>query len=102
MQLQQPQLIHAPLDEKDVVFTPEWAARDMVDFFKPSGRILEPCKGDGVFLKFLPPETEWCEITEGRDFYAWVDPVDWCFGNPPYKQFGKWMYHSMAIAKNIC
>ena len=38
----------------------------MVEFFKPSGRILEPCKGDGVFLKYLP-SAEWCEIQEGRD-----------------------------------
>ena len=101
MQLQQPQLLQMPLDNKDVVYTPEWAARDMVEFFQPTGRILDPCKGDGVFLKFLPWDVEWCEIQEGRDFYQWATPVDWLVGNPPYKQFGKWMYHSMAIARHI-
>lgn len=102
MQLAQPQLIMVPLDKKDVVYTPEWVVRDMVEFFKPAGQILEPCKGAGVFLKFLPPQTEWCEIQEGKDFFAWNSPVDWCFGNPPYRMFGKWMYHSMAIASDIC
>lgn len=78
--LQQAQLLQIALDPADVVYTPDWAAKDMVDFFRPSGRILEPCKGGGVFLKYLPPETEWCEIAEGVDFFAWSKPVDWCCG----------------------
>jgi hypothetical protein len=94
----QPQLLQIPLDPGDVVYTPDWVARDMVDFFKPSGRILEPCKGDGVFLKYLPPHTEWCEIQEGRDFFKWSEPVDWIVGNPPYAGFGEFIKHSMTIA----
>lgn len=97
----QPQLLQIPLDPGDVVYTPDWVASDMVEFFKPSGRILDPCKGDGVFLKYLPPHTEWCEIQEGRDFFKWVKPVDWVFGNPPYKTYREWMQHSMMIANNI-
>ena len=97
----QPQLLQIALDPGDVVYTPDWVARDMVDFFKPSGRILEPCKGDGVFLKYLPPHTEWCEIQEGRDFFQWVEPVDWVFGNPPYKMYREWLSHSMKLADNI-
>ena len=98
----QMQLLQIPLNEKDVVYTQDWAARDMVEFFKPSGRILDPSKGDGVFLKHLPPNTAWCEIENGKDFFAWNDPVDWVFGNPPYSIFTKWMEHSMKIADNIC
>lgn len=102
MYLQQPQLLQLPLDKKDIVDTPRWAARDMVEFFKPQGDILDPCTGDGIFLEFLPANTEWCEIQKGKDFFAWSKHVDWLIGNPPYKQFGKWMYHSMAIADHIC
>ena len=98
----QPQLLQIPLDPDDVVYTPDWVAKDMVEFFKPSGRILEPCKGDGVFLKYLPEHTEWCEIQEGRDFFKWADPVDWCFGNPPYANFSDFMRHTMKISENIC
>ena len=97
----QPQLLQIPLDPGDVVYTPDWVAHDMVEFFKPSGRILEPCKGDGVFLKYLPPHTEWCEIQERRDFFKWLEPVDWIVGNPPYgKIFNDWLNHSYGIAKN--
>jgi len=90
-----------PLDKKDVVYTPDWVAKDMVDFFQPSGRILEPCKGGGVFLKYLPKNTEWCEIQDGRDFFSWTKHVDWVFGNPPYSILNKWMKHSYSIAQNI-
>jgi len=85
----------------DVFFTPSWCARDMVRHFKPSGKILEPCKGNGVFLKYLP-SAEWCEITEGVDFFAYHKKVDWVFGNPPYSLFTELLYHSMKIADNIC
>jgi hypothetical protein len=97
----QPQLLQIALDPQDVVYSPHWVVRDMVSFFQPSGRILEPCKGDGAFLKCLPDGTDWCEIAEGKDFFAWYERVDWLFGNPPYRMFGRWMYHSMAIASEI-
>lgn len=99
--MSQPQLLNVPLKKQDLVYTPDWVARDMVDFFKPSGRILEPCKGDGVFLKYLPG-AEWCEIQDGKDFFAWHTPVDWLFGNPPYSVFSEWITHSFTIANHVC
>ena len=97
----QPQLIPIALNPSDVVYTPDWVARDMVDYFKPHGRILEPCAGDGVFLKYLPEGTEWCEIERGRDFFQWVEPVDWIVGNPPYDKFSKWLQHSFKVSNNV-
>jgi hypothetical protein len=97
----QPQLLQIALDPQDIVYTPDWVAQDMVAYFKPSGKILEPSAGDGVFLRYLPADAEWCEIENGRDFYAWTKPVDWVFGNTPYSQFSKWLGHSMEIAENI-
>lgn len=85
----------------DIVYTPDWVAKDMVDFFSPSGSILEPCKGDGVFLKFLPSTTEWCELQEGRDFFEWMERVDWIISNPPYSKVRPWFRHSYEIADNI-
>ena len=98
--MEQPQLLQIPLDDKDVVYTPDWVARDMVEFFQPSGRILDPCKGNGVFLNYLPG-AEWCEIQDGKDFFAWNEPVDWLIGNPPYRQLSRWLKHSMSIANHI-
>jgi hypothetical protein len=85
----------------DKVYTPAWVARDMVGHFAPAGRVLEPCKGPGVFMEFLPPAAEWCEIDEGRDFFEWTAPVDWVVGNPPYSMTRKWFRHSYEVASNL-
>lgn len=60
----------------DVVFTQDHIARDIVRYFKPTGRMLDPCCGNGAFLKYMPG-ADWCEITKGKDFFEWKDPVDW-------------------------
>ena len=97
----QPQLLPLALNPRDVVYTPDDVARDVVNFFKPSGRILEPSAGDGAFLRHLPPHTEWCEIEKGRDFFAEHRHFDWIVGNPPFSIFTEWLEHSFEIADNI-
>jgi len=95
----QPALFHAPVD-KDVVYTPGWLAELVVKHFDPRGKCLDPCRGDGAFHKLLP-EADWCEISEGRDFFSWDDPVEWIVGNPPYSCLLWWIRHSFKIAKNV-
>jgi len=98
----QPQLLPLSLNGADVVYTPDWVAKDMVEWFKPSGRILEPSAGDGVFLRYLPEDTLWCEIEKGRDFFAFNERVDWIVGNPPYGDvFNEWMRHSLNLCDNV-
>lgn len=96
----QPQLLLIQLNPNDAVYTPEWCAYDMVEWFKPMGRILEPCRGDGAFTRYLPT-AEWCEISEGLDFFAWTEPVDWIISNPPYSLFKEWLEHSFYVAQDI-
>jgi hypothetical protein len=84
----------------DRVFTPEWCARDMVEHFKPAGRILEPFKGGGVFTTLLP-QADWCEIEEGRDFFAWSEPVEWIISNPPYSKTRDCFRHGYRVAQNV-
>ncbi len=93
-------LIPITRDHKDVVMTPDDVARDIVAHFKPSGRVLDPCKGDGAFLRHMPG-ADWCEIREGRDFFAWREPVDWIVSNPPYSIFSEWLQHSFTVANDI-
>ena len=85
----------------DVVYTPEWAALDMIEHFRPSGTILDPCRGRGAFHNLMPEGSPWCEITDGRDFYDWTSPVDWAIGNPPYSMTRAWFRHSYTIADNL-
>ena len=99
----QPQLLDIALNPGDVVYTPDWVAWDMVDYFQPTGRILEPCKGDNAIYKYLPVGSDWCEIKDGRDFFKWTTPADWIISNPPYgnKMFSDWLEHSFFIAPDI-
>ena len=73
----------------------------MIEFFNPTGRILEPCAGDGAIYKHLPAGSEWCEIQEGIDFFAWTKPVDWIITNPPYSMFREFVMHGLDIALNV-
>ena len=86
----------------DEVMTPEYLAEALVNHFKPSGKILEPCKGTGNFLKFLPEDSLWCEISEGKNFFDFNDKVDWIITNPPWSQIRKFLQHSMEISDNVC
>ena len=85
----------------DAVWTPDWCAADIVEHFKPSGRVLEPCRGGGAFMRCLPAGTMWCEITEGRDFFDWREPVDWIVTNPPFSITRPFLRHSLAVAANV-
>ena len=84
----------------DIILTPLDVARDVVKHFKPSGRILDPCRGNGAFADLMPG-CDWCEIRQGRDFYAWREPVDWIVSNPPYSVFADFLRHSLTVAENI-
>lgn len=86
--------------ESDIVFTPSEIAADVVGWFEPTGRILDPCRGGGVFADLMPG-CDWCEIRDGRDFFDWQERVDWIVSNPPYSIFLKWLNHSMRIADDI-
>jgi hypothetical protein len=85
----------------DVVHTPSWVARCIVDHFSPSGQCLDPCKGDGAFYDLLPAGSDFCELKDGKDFFNWSGSVDWIVSNPPYSIFPEWLDHSFAVAANI-
>lgn len=72
----------------------------MITYFNPSGKILDPCRGENkVFWNIL--NCDWCEITQGKDFFACNQKYDWIIGNPPYSIFNPWIKHSYEIADNI-
>jgi len=65
----QTSLFDLSYNNSDVVYTPVIFSKTIIDIIKPSGTILEPCKGDGAFYNLLPSHSEYCEITEGKDFF---------------------------------
>tara|TARA_Y100000296_G_scaffold33220_1_gene38461 strand:+ start:2270 stop:2746 length:477 start_codon:yes stop_codon:yes gene_type:complete len=84
----------------DKIFTPQWVVEDMVKYFSPHGKILDPCRGDGAFTNVIP-NVLWCEIDEGVDFFNWSDKVDWIISNPPFSKLRKFILHSFKVSDNI-
>lgn len=90
------------VNPRDVVFTPDNVAQMIVDYFNPTGLCLDPCRGEGAFFKYLPCDSrEWCEITEGRDFFDYHTKVDWIISNPPFSDLNDFLVHSFEISKNV-
>jgi len=93
---------HSELVDSDYVLTPEWCAKDIMEFFKPEGKLLDPCCGlNGVFYNLMPEGSEYCDIQLGKNFFDYKDKADWIISNPPYSIFKDWMTHSYEVADNI-
>lgn len=88
----------------DMVMTPPALARQIVDYYQPSGVLLDPCRGDGAFFNAMlrwSKDVRWCEVAEGRDFLTWQEPADWIITNPPWSKFRPFLRHAMRLAPNI-
>ena len=94
-------LIPTNTKRQDCIQTPLSLAIEIVNHFKPEGKVLEPCKGEGVFLKYLPVNTEWCEIADGKNFYDYTKKVNWIVTNPPYSDFNRFLEHSFELSDNV-
>ena len=86
--------------DKDVVYTPIALAKDIISHYSPTGLILDPCRGDGAFFNQLT-NCDWCEISEGVDFFQYNKHVDWIITNPPWSKMREFLAHGMTIADNI-
>ena len=95
----------APKGGNDNVMTPEPLAKLIVEHYNPSGEILEPCRGSGVFYNLLNEKgnVDWCEILEGRDFlsYNFEKRYNWIITNPPWSQLRTFLQKGMQVADNI-
>ena len=95
------------LKPNDMVMTPRHIAKQMIDFYTIPLRatMLDPCRGDGAFYHQYPSRAgvnrDWCEITEGRDFFDWPYKVDWIITNPPYSIFPQFLEKCFEVADNV-
>lgn len=112
----------------DDIQTPLALARRLVAHFQPTGKILEPCRGDGNFLKALrehqrlsakisglnqtprltasrlkltATSVHWTEVKLGHDFFDWDQPVDWIITNPPWSQIRDFLCHAMELSDHV-
>lgn len=72
----------------NVVYTDPKLAELIITHFRPQFKetdtFLDPSKGSGAFYDLLPPNKDWCEIEQGRDFFEYDKKVDWILTNPPW------------------
>lgn len=85
----------------DSVMTPPNIAKLIVQKYQPSGFVLEPAKGTGNIYNELPSPKDWCEITEGRNFFNYNNKVDWIITNPPYSIYDLFLKHCFEISDNV-
>ena len=94
-----------PQPPNDLVLTPLAMAKRVIDLYgiQEGSTILDPCRGEGAFYDNYPENCikDWCEIEEGRDFYAYEGNVDWIITNPPYSILDDFMNKAFEVADNI-
>lgn len=84
----------------DVVMTPPELAKALVNHFSLRGKGLEPCKGTGNIYNLLQ-NADYCEISEGKDFFDYNQHVDYIFTNPPWSKIRDFLLHSYNLTDNI-
>lgn len=90
-----------PKNGNDKVYTPDILAERIIQEYKPTGKIVEPCSGEGGFLKYLP-NADWYEIDKGKDFFNCRNPYDWAITNPPFSKIRQFLQHLYKLkVKNI-
>lgn len=97
----QTSLWEKPVLPGDIVYTPTYVSKHIVEFLQPKGKCLDPCKGDGAFYNYLPEGADFCEIREGKDFFTYNQKCDWIIGNPPYSIFEDFLKKGFELADNV-
>lgn len=99
--------MRADRPQNDNIYTrPEFAAR-VIDYFNPTGMVVDPCRGDGAFYDNLKDRygitLDWYEIREGRDFLDHDQPIDWLIANIPWSHgaYRKISCHAFKHATNV-
>jgi hypothetical protein len=91
---------------KDVFYTPTAVANRHIQivnqFANKDDLWLDAFKGQGVYYNNFPTEKkEWCEITEGVDFFQRTEKADIICSNPPYSCLDKVIQHSISLNPTI-
>lgn len=98
-----------PKGGNDKVYTPDEMALQIVQHFqsqiKPDNTILEPCYGQGAFLRAF----EACglnniiglELDKGQDFLEFDGQVDWIITNPPWSIARDFFDKGYQVADNL-
>ena len=97
--------------DQDKYYTPRWCIELLIkriDFTKVNS-FLEPCKGDGRILDFIPDSVEtklYYEIDNDLDYLdrdlIHIDTYDLIITNPPFSKAINFLINSLFEAKTVC
>lgn len=89
----------------DLVATPYPLAKQIVLHFRPTGLVLDPCRGPTrPFFRALRRygcDVDWCELSEGRNFLDYAERVNWIITNPPWSKLRQFLEHAMRLADEV-
>ena len=89
----------------DNIHTPKPIAEIMINMcdIQSHDTVLDPSKGAGVFYDLIPSlHKDYCEISEGIDFFTNEKYYDVIVGNPPYSKWNKWLEHTLKKCNRFC
>ena len=90
----------------DIYFTPLDVVKFMINLcnIQPGQKVLDCSAGDMRFFNNYPNYCikDWCEITEGKNFFQYNQKVDWIISNPPYSILTDWIEHTVKICDAFC
>jgi len=82
-------------------YTPEEIVKECLDKLNLENEsVLDVGAGQNMiwYNNLICKEKDWVEIEKGKDFFEYEKKVDWCIGNPPYKDLWKYISKSMDIS----
>ena len=79
-------------------YTPEEIVKECLSLLDLKNEsVLDVGAGQNMiwYNNLMCKKKDWVEIEKNRDFFEYNKKVDWCIGNPPYKDL--WAYISKAM-----
>jgi uncharacterized protein YodC (DUF2158 family) len=91
-------------EAKDVFYTPLSVVKKHLEGIdaRPTDKWFDGFAGQHIYYDNFPSENkDYTEITEGKDFFAYDQPVDILCSNPPYSMIDKVLEHSVKLNPRV-
>ena len=91
-------------EAKDVFYTPKSVVETHIKSIPscPEDRWYDPFAGKKAYYDSFPTDNkDYSEISEGKDFFSYTEPVDIICSNPPYSCIDRVLQHSVSLKPRV-
>jgi hypothetical protein len=94
--------------DQDKYYTPIWCVEKLISkiHITEIKSFLEPCKGDGRILTYIPTDItrDWCELSDDKDYLTFIPSMEYdlIITNPPFSLSIEFLTKSLKEAKTVC